>query len=67
MAIMYGVALFYEKGVGVTRDLNKAKEWYTRSADKLNAPPSAELDDEKITQILYIQKYNYYSSHSFSL
>ena len=47
----------YQNGNGVTKDLNKAKEWYTKAAaqghkkaqthlDRLNAPPAAESDDE---------------------
>jgi len=29
---MYNLSICYEEGEGVTKDLNKAKEWYTKAA-----------------------------------
>ena len=52
-----GYMYCYGNGDGVTKDINKAKEWCAKSAAqgyepaqtklaKLNAPPAAESDDE---------------------
>ena len=30
---MYNLGLMYKQGAGVTKDMNKAKEWYQNSAD----------------------------------
>ena len=41
---MYNCGICYEKGRGVTKDLNKAREWYTKAVAQGDAKAQAELD-----------------------
>ena len=41
---MWNVGNFYEIGIGVTKDLNKAKEWYTKAAAQGNVRAQEKLD-----------------------
>jgi len=41
---MYGVAVCYKDGDGVTIDINKAKEWYAKAAAQRNENAQTQLD-----------------------
>ena len=38
------LGICYEEGNGVTKDLNQAREWYTKAAAQGDAEAQAELD-----------------------
>lgn len=40
----YHVGEMYEKGLGVAQDLNEARSWYARAADKGNAQARAKIE-----------------------
>ena len=41
---MSNVGGFYKDGYGVTKDLNKAKEWYTKAAAQGHVRAQEKLD-----------------------
>ena len=42
---MYNVGGCYEDGEGVTKDVNKAKEWYTKGAAQGHVTSQDKLDE----------------------
>jgi TPR repeat protein len=41
---MYGVGICYQYGTEVSRDLRKAKEWFTKAAAQRNEHAQTQLD-----------------------
>ena len=44
---MYWCGVSYKDGTGVTKDVNKAKEWLTKAAAQNNADAREALDELK--------------------
>ena len=42
---MYNVGVDYQEGTGVTIDLNKAREWYTKAAAHGDTNAQTSLDE----------------------
>ena len=41
---MYIVGRYYEDGIGINRDLNKAKEWYRKAKKRGNSAAKRALE-----------------------
>ena len=41
---MYNLGICYEEGTGVTKDVNQAREWYTKAIAQGHANAKTQLD-----------------------